>query len=50
MHKGTDFGTPLGTPIIAAADGSVIISGVQTGYGNVIYVDHVKRLSSLLII
>lgn len=40
MHKGVDFGAPTGTPIQAVADGTVTVAANQSGYGNVIYLDH----------
>ncbi|MBU1668759.1 peptidoglycan DD-metalloendopeptidase family protein [bacterium] len=39
-HLGTDFGARRGTPILAAADGKVIFSGWQGGYGKVIKIQH----------
>ncbi len=40
MHKGVDFGAPIGTPIYAAGDGVVQIIGPVTGYGNYIKLKH----------
>ena len=40
-HKGIDYALPLGTPVLAAADGIVEKDGVDnTGYGNVIIIRH----------
>lgn len=39
-HLGVDFGAKRGTPILAAADGRVVFSGWQGGYGNVIKIQH----------
>ncbi len=47
MHTGVDFGAASGTPIHAAGDGTVVFSGVQTGYGNTIVIDHGNGLATL---
>jgi murein DD-endopeptidase MepM/ murein hydrolase activator NlpD len=40
MHEGIDIGVPYGTPIRAAAAGTVIYCGWEEGYGNLVVVDH----------
>ena len=46
-HKGVDFAAPTGTPVRAAADGKVASLGRQTGYGNVVIVQHHGAYSTL---
>ncbi|AKT51460.1 M23 family metallopeptidase [Arsenicicoccus sp. oral taxon 190] len=40
LHTGTDFGIPCGTPVYAAADGSIISAGFNVAYGNRVVIDH----------
>lgn len=46
-HKGVDFAAPTGTPVRAAGDGKVASVGRQTGYGNVVIVQHRGAYSTL---
>ncbi|WP_121632439.1 peptidoglycan DD-metalloendopeptidase family protein [Tropicibacter alexandrii] len=39
-HNGVDWAAPTGTPVMAAAGGTVSYAGPAGGYGNVIYIDH----------
>jgi murein DD-endopeptidase MepM/ murein hydrolase activator NlpD len=39
-HRGTDFKAKRGSPVIATADGVVANREFQSGYGNVIFLDH----------
>ncbi|HEY0375921.1 MAG TPA: peptidoglycan DD-metalloendopeptidase family protein [Pyrinomonadaceae bacterium] len=45
-HEGQDIEAMLGTPVDAAASGTVTAAGVQNGYGNVVYIDHGNGLST----
>ena len=40
MHEGIDIGVGYGTPIHAAASGTVVFSGWMDGYGNFVIIDH----------
>jgi murein DD-endopeptidase MepM/ murein hydrolase activator NlpD len=46
MHEGVDIAVPTGTPIRAAASGSVAIAGWTGGYGNYTCIDHGGGLST----
>ena len=39
-HNGVDWAAPTGTPIRAAAAGTITLAGDGGGYGNVVYIDH----------
>jgi murein DD-endopeptidase MepM/ murein hydrolase activator NlpD len=46
MHEGIDIGVPDGTPIHAAASGSVIYAGWEEGYGNLVILDNGGNLAT----
>ena len=46
MHEGIDIAVGEGTPVRAAAAGTVIYAGWMSGYGNLVAVDHRNGLST----
>lgn len=46
FHPGIDIGVPVGTTVVAAAAGRVIIAGWVSGYGNYIAIDHGGGIST----
>ncbi|NJM46208.1 MAG: M23 family metallopeptidase [Alkalinema sp. RU_4_3] len=40
MHTGTDIGAPMGTPIMAALSGRVILADMMGGYGLAVAIEH----------
>ncbi len=46
FHEGIDIGAACGTPIHAAAAGTVIYSGWMDGYGNFVVIDHGNGLAT----
>jgi murein DD-endopeptidase MepM/ murein hydrolase activator NlpD len=47
MHNGIDIGVPTGTPVAAAASGTVIVASYQGNCGNMVAIDHHGGLSTL---
>jgi murein DD-endopeptidase MepM/ murein hydrolase activator NlpD len=47
FHEGLDIAAPLGSPILASADGIVSFSGYKEGYGRTVILNHGHGLSSL---
>ena len=46
MHKGVDFGAPVGTPIFAAGSGTVEEIGMKNGFGRYILIRHSGTLET----
>jgi murein DD-endopeptidase MepM/ murein hydrolase activator NlpD len=46
MHKGIDFGVPIGTPVMAAGTGTIKTMGVENGYGNFVLIQHAEGIST----
>ncbi|WP_166664670.1 M23 family metallopeptidase [Candidatus Thiosymbion oneisti] len=44
LHSGVDFAGKRGTPILATADGVVIFSGWESGYGRIVKIRHMNGL------
>jgi murein DD-endopeptidase MepM/ murein hydrolase activator NlpD len=40
FHRGIDIATPMGTPIVAPADGKITFVGRKGGFGRMIVIDH----------
>lgn len=46
FHTGLDIGATPGTPVMAAASGTVIFAGWRSGYGQLVEVDHGNGLTT----
>jgi hypothetical protein len=47
FHSGVDYPAPIGTPVVAAADGTVIGAGRAGAYGNLVVVRHTSGVTTL---
>lgn len=46
MHKGVDFGAPMGAPIFAAGNGTIEDIGFKNGYGRYVRIRHNGQLET----
>jgi murein DD-endopeptidase MepM/ murein hydrolase activator NlpD len=46
FHTGQDIDADIGTPVQAAANGTVIFAGWQNGYGQLVVIDHGEGLTT----
>ncbi len=47
FHEGIDIAAPVGTPVMASADGVVRFSGYKSGFGKALVIDHGYGISTL---
>jgi murein DD-endopeptidase MepM/ murein hydrolase activator NlpD len=46
LHKGLDIAGPVGTPVVASADGRITFAGRRGGFGLMVVIDHGHGLST----
>ena len=47
LHTGSDYATPVGTPVLAVADGTVVVAEDLFFEGNAVFIDHGDGLVSM---
>jgi murein DD-endopeptidase MepM/ murein hydrolase activator NlpD len=47
LHAGIDIAYTMGAPVVATADGEVVMSGSSGGYGNLVQLNHGNGISTL---
>lgn len=47
LHPGIDIAYTMGAPVVATADGKVVVSGPAGGYGNLVEIDHGNSIATL---
>jgi murein DD-endopeptidase MepM/ murein hydrolase activator NlpD len=48
LHTGTDLGAPMGTPVLAALAGRVILADIMGGYGITVALEHENGIRQTL--
>ncbi|MBE8214738.1 MAG: M23 family metallopeptidase [Endozoicomonadaceae bacterium] len=46
-HRATDYAASMNTPVKASSDGVISFSGYQKGYGNVIFIKHRHKITTV---
>ena len=46
IHTGVDLQAPMGTPVLAAADGIIVYAEWRSGYGRLVIIDHGNGLQT----
>ena len=47
MHQGVDMDASMGDPIVAVADGVVVVADERGGYGNTVVIEHGNQFATL---
>jgi murein DD-endopeptidase MepM/ murein hydrolase activator NlpD len=47
LHAGVDFGVPIGTPVYAASNGTVVAAGTASGFGKWVKLAHPRGVTTV---